>query len=408
MVGLRGKAMRVHGLAACAAVMLMVGFSGTLAAAEKKYDPGVSDTEIKLGGTGPFSGPVSVAGSLVKSVAAYFTKVNADGGINGRTVTYLTEDDGYVPPKAVEVTRKLVEQDQVLLMVGSIGTPGQLAVRRYLNDRKIPQLFIATGSTGFYQPDVSPWTLGNSVTYYGEGRLIAKHIDETMSAAKVAILFQNDDFGRDYLRGVEDGIADKAKIARQVSYEVTDPTVDSQIATLKSSGAEILIALATPKAASQAIRRAYDTGWKPKIFIPSAAAQIEGVLLPAGFEKSIGVISASFRKDPADPRWEHDPEMVAFLDWKKTYNSGVTDMALASAGYDAARLMADILKECGDELTRENVMKHATNLRDRHTPLMLPGILLNTTPTDYRIVRQMQFQRFNGKNWELYGSIVSD
>jgi branched-chain amino acid transport system substrate-binding protein len=401
--------MRLGGFVASAAIVLMVGLAAEpVAAAEKKYDPGVSDTEIKLGGTGPFSGPVSVASLLVRSVAAYFAKVNADGGINGRKITYLSQDDGYIPPKAVEVTRKLVEQDQVLLMVGSIGTPGQLAVRRYLNDRKVPQLFIMTGSTAFYQPEASPWTLGGSATYYAEGRLIAKHIDETMGAAKVAILFQNDDFGKDYLRGVEDGISDKAKIVQEVSYEVADPAVDSQITTLRGSDAGILVALATPKAASQTIRRAYDMGWKPKIFIPSAAAQIEGVLRPAGIEQSIGVMSATFRKDPTDPRWEHDPEMVAFLDWMKTYNSDVTDMALASAGYDAANLMAEILKECGDELTRENVMKHAANLKDRRTPMMLPGILLNTTPTDYRIVRQMQFQRFNGKNWELYGSVMSD
>ena len=379
------------------------------ALAQKKYDTGASDTEIKIGGSGPFSGPASVAGQLVKSVGAYFAMVNAKGGINGRKVTYLAQDDTYSPAKAVEVTRKLVEQDGVLLMAGSIGTPTQLAIQGYLNDKKIPQLFIATGNSAFYDAKNHPWTIGNSVTTMTEGVLIGKQVAQSWPGAKVAVLYQNDDLGKEYLAGVKQGIGDKATIASAVSYEISDATVDSQIATLQSSDATVFVSLSTPKATSQAIRRAYDTGWKPKIIIPSIVAQIQGTLAPAGLDKSVGVMTPTFIKDANDPHWANDDQATKdFLAWMKQYDTEVTDTALAIAGYDSADTLAAILKDCGNDLTRENIMKHAASLTAYHPPMMLPGISITTTPTDYRVIHQMQFEAFNGKNWDLIGNVVSD
>jgi branched-chain amino acid transport system substrate-binding protein len=386
----------------------MLAVAATPALAQKKYDAGASDTEIKIGGSGPFSGPASVAGQLVKSVGAYFAMVNAKGGINGRKVTYLAQDDTYSPAKAVEVTRKLVEQDGVLLMAGSIGTPTQLAIQNYLNDKKIPQLFIATGNSAFYDAKNHPWTIGNSVTTMTEGVLIGKQVAQSWPGAKIAILYQNDDLGKEYLAGVKQGIADKANIAAAVSYEISDATVDSQIATLQSSGATVFVSLSTPKATAQAIRRAYDTDWKPKIIIPSIVAQIQGTLAPAGLEKSIGVMTPTFIKDSNDPRWADDQATKDFTAWMKQYDTEVTDTALAIAGYDSADTLAAILKECGDDLTRENIMKHAASLTAYHPPMMLPGISITTTATDYRVIHQMRFQAFNGKNWDLVGNVVSD
>jgi branched-chain amino acid transport system substrate-binding protein len=377
--------------------------------AQKKYDTGASDTEIKIGGSGPFSGPASVAGQLVKSVGAYFAMVNAKGGINGRKISYMAQDDTYSPAKAVEVTRKLVEQDGVLLMAGSIGTPTQLAIQGYLNDKKIPQLFIATGNSAFYDAKAHPWTIGNSVTTMTEGVLIGKHVARSWPGAKVAILYQNDDLGKEYLAGAKQGIGDKATIAAAVSYEISDATVDSQIATLQSSGATIFVSLSTPKATSQAIRRAYDTGWKPQIIIPSIVAQIQGTLAPAGLDKSVGVMTPTFIKDANDPHWANDDQATKdFLAWMKQYDTEVTDTALAIAGYDSADTLAAILKDSGDDLTRENIMKHAASLKAYHPPMMLPGISVTTTPTDYHVIHQMQFEAFNGKNWDLIGKVVSD
>ena len=393
---------------ACGAALTATLIAAAPVLAQKNYDTGASDTEIKIGGSGPFSGPASVAGQLVKSVGAYFAMVNAKGGINGRKITYLAEDDTYSPAKAVEVTRKLVEQEGVLLMAGSIGTPTQLAVQGYLNDNKIPQLFIATGNSSFYDAASHPWTIGNSVTTMTEGVLIGKHVAQNWPGAQVAILYQNDDLGKEYLAGVKQGIGDKAKIAAAVSYEISDATVDSQIATLQSSGATVFVSLSTPKATSQAIRRAYDTGWQPKTIIPSIVAQIQGTLAPAGLDKSVGVMTPTFIKDANDPRWANDDATKEFLAWMKQYDTEVTDTALAIAGYDSANTLASILQDCGNDLTRENVMKHAASLNAYHPPMMLPGISMTTTPSDYHVIHQMQFERFNGTNWELYGDVVSD
>ncbi len=400
--------MNRHAVALGGAILVALSLAIDPALAQKKYDPGASDTEVKIGGSGPFSGPASVAGQLVKSVAAYFDMINAKGGINGRKIIYLAEDDAYSPAKAVEVTRKLVEQDQVLFMGGSIGTPTQLAVRGYLNDNKIPQLFLASGNRSFFDPKISPWTIGGSITNYAEGRVIGKFIEETMPGKKIAVLYQNDDLGKDYLQGIKETTGTKNQIVSAVSYEVTDPTVDSQIATLQASGAEVLASFSTPKATSQAIRRAFDTGWKPKIIIPLIVAQIDGTLRPAGLDKSVGVISEVSIKDATDPRWAKDPDVIAFEDWHKKYDTQDSDPALAASGYDAGFLLAEVVRKAGDDLTRANIMKQASNLTNVHPPMNLPGINITTTPDNYRLVRQVQFQVFNGTNWELLGNLVSD
>jgi branched-chain amino acid transport system substrate-binding protein len=380
------------------------------AMAQKSYGPGVSDTEIKIGNTAPYSGPVSAASTVAKSIAAYFDKVNAEGGVNGRKINFLTVDDGYQPPKTVEETRRLVEQEKVLLMLGSVGTPSQLAVRRYLNQQKVPQLFIASGSGAFYDPQSSPWSMSSTPSYYAEGKLIGKHLSKTMSGVTIALLFQNDDFGKEFARGIKEDLTDGAKIVAETSYETSDPTVDSQIVTLQASGAKVLALMATQKASAQGIRKAYDSGWKPKIVLPSVIASIAAVLQPAGLEKSIGVIAATYRKEPNDPQWAKDPAVVAYNEWAVKYNTKVDpgDSSAASGGYIAAQMMVAVLKACGDDLSRENVLKQATNLNALRIPILLDGITINTTPTDYELIKQMQFQSFNGKGWDLYGSIVSN
>jgi branched-chain amino acid transport system substrate-binding protein len=380
------------------------------AMAQKHYDPGASDTTIKLGNTGPYSGPVSAASTVSKSIAAYFDKVNADGGINGRKIDFISLDDGYAPPRAVEATRRLVESDQVLAMVGSVGTPPQLAVRKYLNDRKVPQLFLATGASAFFDPKLSPYSIGGALSYVTEARVLAKHLGQIMPGSKVAVLYQNDDFGKDFLRGFKDALPANLKIAAEASYETSDPSVDSQIIALKASNAEVLALFATQKFSAQAIRRAREAEWKAKIFVPSVIASIAAVLAPAGIENSTGVITASIAKDSNDPRLGNDPDIVEYFDWFKKYNTKVDikDSQAATGGYIDAHLMVAVLKAAGDDLTRENVMRQVANLHGARVPMLLDGITANTTPTDYNIFRQMQFQTFNGKSWDLTGGIVSD
>jgi branched-chain amino acid transport system substrate-binding protein len=380
------------------------------ALAQKSYGPGVSDTEIKIGNTAPYSGPVSAASTVAKSLAAYFDKVNAEGGVNGRKINFLSVDDGYSPPKTVEETRRLVDQEHVLLMLGSVGTPSQLAVRRYLNQQKVPQLFIASGSGAFYEPETSPWSMSSTPSYYAEGKVIAKHLSKTMPGVTIALLFQNDDFGKEFARGIKEELSDGAKIVAETSYETSDPTVDSQIVMLQASGANVLALMATQKAAAQGIRKAFDSGWRPKIVLPSVIASTAAVLQPAGLDKSVGVIAATYRKDPADPHFAQDPAVVEYSEWFKKYNTKVDpgDSAAAIGGYIAGQLMVAVLKSCGEDLSRENVLKHATNLNAVRVPVLLEGITVTTTPTDYNLIKQMQFQSFNGKGWDLYGSIVSN
>jgi branched-chain amino acid transport system substrate-binding protein len=381
------------------------------ALAQKNYGPGVSDTEIKIGSTGPYSGPVSMASTVTKSLAAYFDMVNAErGGVNGRKINVITGDDGYSPPRTVEQTRKLVEQDDVLFMVDSVGTPTQLAVRQYLNDRKVPQLFPATGAAPLFDAQKSPWTVGYAPSNYTEGQLVGKNVSSTMPGAKIAVLYQNDDLGKDFLRGAKETLTNGATIVSEQSYEVTDPTVDSQIVSLQSSGATVLFAFATQKAAAQAIRHSAEIGWKPKIFIPSIVSSISQVLQPAGLDNSKGVYTATYVKDPTSPTWSNDPDVQAFVAWVKKYDTqvDVRDSFAASGGYMVGVLTEKILKAAGDNLTRENVLKEATSLQNVALPMLLPGITVNTSPTDHRSLKQMQFEEFDGTNWVLIGNIISD
>jgi branched-chain amino acid transport system substrate-binding protein len=390
--------------------LLAAAFIVDPAAAQKKYDPGATDTEVKIGNTAPYSGPVAAASTVPKAMNAYFDKVNAEGGINGRKIKFLAEDDGYVPPKTVEKTRKMVEQDQVLFTSGSIGTAQQLAVVKYLNEKKVPQLFVATGAAQFYDYKTYPWSLGFTPSYYLEGRLVGKYIAGTSPDAKIAVLMQNDDLGKEYLRGLKETIGSKAKILAELTYEVTDPTVDSQIAQLKATGADTFLPIATQRFAALSIRRAYDTEWKPRIIVPAIAGTIAAVMQPAGLEKSVGVVAPTMYKDVNDPRWDNDRGMRDYKEWAQKSSStvNVNDSYAATGGYFIAQATVHVLKAAGDNLTRENVLKMATNIQKTSFPMLLPGITVSTAPDNREPIRQMQFQRFNGKTWELVGNIVSD
>jgi branched-chain amino acid transport system substrate-binding protein len=379
------------------------------ASAQKRYDPGASDTEIKIGQTMPYSGPLSAFGTLGRVEAAFFRKVNDQGGINGRKIVFISLDDGYSPPKTVEATRRLVEQDAVLLMFGSLGTPTNTAVHAYLNARKVPQVFLATGAAKWNDPQNHPWTMGLQLNYQAEARIYAKHILQTRPNAKIAVLYQNDDSGKDYLKGLKDGLGEKAAtmIVAEASYEVTDPTVDSQIVQLQGSGADVFVDFSTPKFAAQAIRKAYDSSWKPVHYLNSVGNYVASVLVPAGLDKSIGLISAQSGKDPTDPTWTNDPGMVewrAFM--KKYFPDGDLANALNVAGYGSAFLLVHVLKQCGDDLTRENVMRQAANLKNFATPYQLPGIILNTSPTDFAPTKSTQPVRFDGKAWVRFGDVL--
>ena len=379
------------------------------ATAQKKYDPGASDTEIKIGQTMPYSGPASAYGTLGKAEAAYFKKVNDEGGINGCKIVFISLDDGYSPPKTVEATRRLVEQDEVLLMFGSLGTASNTAVHAYLNARRVPQLFIATGATKWDDPKNHPWTMGLQPNYQTETRIYAKHILLTRPNAKIAVLYQNDDYGKDYLKGLKDGLGDKAAkmIVAEATYEVTDPTVDSQMVALQGSGADVFIDITTPKFAAQAIRKAYDSGWKPIHYLNSVSNYVGSVLAPAGLEKSAGLISTLFAKDPTDPTWRSDPGMLewrAFM--KKYYPDGDLTNNLNVGGFGAAHTLVHVLRQCGDKLTRENVMRQAASLKDFSGPTSLPGIKVNTSPTDFAPTKLMQPVRFDGKTWVSFGDVL--
>lgn len=394
-----------------AVAVLLLALTVVPAFAQKNYGPGASDTEVKIGSTGPYNGPLADASAASKSFAAYFDWINAEeDGINGRKVNVITADDGLAPARTVEQTGKLVEQDGVLFMADSIGTATQLAVRQYLNERKVPQLFPATGAAPFYDPQKSPWTVGFAPSHHSEGRLAGKYVSETMPGAKIAVLFQNDDLGKDFLRGAKETLANGAIIVAQQSYEASDPNVDSQIAGLKASGADVLFAFATPKAAAQTIRRAAEIGWKPKIYLPSIAASISQVLQPAGPENAKSVFTATYAKDPTSPNWAEDPDVREFRAWLKKYapSSDGHDGFATASGYIIGALTAKILKAAGNDLSRENILKQATNLHDVALPLLLPGITINTSPSDYRPIKQMEFEYFDGENWVLTGHIVSD
>jgi branched-chain amino acid transport system substrate-binding protein len=392
---------------AVAALGLALSFP---ALAQKKYDPGASDTEIKIGNTIPYSGPASAYGTIGKVEAAYFRMVNEKGGINGRKINYISLDDGYSPPKAVEMIRRLVEQDEVLFTISTLGTPSNTAIHKYMNSKKVPHLFLATGATKWNDPKNFPWTMGFNPSYQSEGKLYAQHILQAKPNAKIAVLYQNDDYGKDYLKGFMDGLGDKAKtmIVAQATYEVTDPTIDSQIVTLKGSGADTFFNITTPKFAAQAIRKVADIGWKPVHYLNQVSASVGSVLTPAGLDKSVGLISMEYFKDPTDPVFANDAGMKEFLAFMAKYapELNVTDGSNAY-GYMVAELTAQLLKQCGDNLTRENVMKQAANLKKVPLQLLLPGVTAETSPDDFAPFQTLQLARFDGKSWVAFGEPVA-
>ena len=380
----------------------------SLAAAQKKYDPGASDAEIRIGNIMPYSGPASAYGTIGKALAAYFNKVNAEGGINSRKITFITYDDGYAPPKTVEQARRLVENDEVLLILNSLGTAHNTAIQKYMNAKKVPQLFVATGATKFGDPKNFPWTMGWQPNYQSEGRIFAQYILKNHSDGRIGILFQNDDYGKDYVKGLKDGLAGKMMIVAELPYEATDPTVDSQMVSLKASGADIFYNVTTPKFAAQSIKKAAEIGWKPAHLLNSVSASVGAVMKPAGLETGKGVLTAVYGKDPTDPAWKDDPgmkEWVVFMD--KYYPDGDKTSSFPVYGYSVARTMVQVLQQCGDDLTRENVMRQAASLKDFETGMALPGININTSPTDFYPIEQMQMGRFNGESFVPFGPVLS-
>jgi branched-chain amino acid transport system substrate-binding protein len=396
-----------HWLLGTAALALAVALA-TPAAAEKKYAPGVSDSEIKIGQTMPYSGPASSYGTIGKAEAAYFKMINEQGGVNGRKINLISLDDGYSPPKTVEQIRRLVEQEQVAFTFNTLGTPTNTAIQKYMNDRKVPHLFVATGATKWGDPEHFPWTMGWQPSYQIEGHIFAKYILDHAPNAKVAVLYQNDDYGKDYVKGLKDGLGDKATklIVTEVTYETSDPTIDSQIVSLQSSGADLFYDVTIPKFAAQAIRKTYDIGWKPLHVLNSVAASVSATLEPAGIEKSIGIVSTFYIKDPTDPQWQNDKGYQDWVAWmKKYYPDGDLAELFNVYGYSVAMTLVQALKQCGDDLSRENIMKQAANL-NMELPMLLPGIKVSTGPKQFFPIREMQLAKFNGKIWERFGDVV--
>jgi branched-chain amino acid transport system substrate-binding protein len=396
---------------------MSIGLSATglvlataLAFAAGQYGPGASDTEIKIGNTMPYSGPASAYGIIGKTEAAYFAMINEQGGINGRKINFISRDDGYSPPKTFEQVRQLVEQDQVLLLFSTLGTPTNTAIWGYLNDNKVPQLFVATGADKWNDPKHHPWTMAWLPSYQTEGRIYARHILKYLPNAKIAVLYQNDDFGKDYLTGLRDGLGDKAAkmIVATQSYETTDPTVDSQVVALQASGADALLTAAIPKFAAQAIRKVYDIGWMPAHFLSSVSNSVGTVMKNAGPEKAVGIISAAFAKDPTDPQWADTPEYKEWLAFMKKYNASANMADVEGViGYSYAETLVPVLKASGDNLTRENIMKQAASIHNLKLPMLLPGITLSTSADDFGPIKQMQLEKFDGTTWKLFGEVIS-
>ncbi|MDI1346965.1 MAG: ABC transporter substrate-binding protein [Pseudolabrys sp.] len=388
---------------------LALSVIATPAAAQKKYSPGASDTEIKIGNINPYSGPASAYGLIGKTIAAYFKKVNAEGGINGRKINFISYDDGYSPPKAVEQARKLVESDEVLLIFQSLGTPSNSAIHKYMNAKKVPQLFPATGATKWGDPKHFPWTMGWQPNYQSEARIYAKYLLEKYPNGKIGILYQNDDYGKDYVKGLKDGLGAKAKtmIVSEQPYETSDPTVDSQIINLKASGADVFFNVTTPKFAAQAIRKAAEIDWKPFHLLNNVSNSVGSVLKPAGMANAEDIVSAAYYKDPTDATWKDD---ASFKRWQnfmaKYFPEGDKSSSFTVYGMAVAETLVQVLKQCGDNLTRENVMKQAANLKDVEVDMLLPGIKINTSPTDFFPIEQMQLMRFDGQHWKLFGPVI--
>jgi branched-chain amino acid transport system substrate-binding protein len=398
-------------------VFLQLASAATLAlnvrprAARAENAPGVTDTEIKIGQTIPYSGPASAYGVIGRTEAAYFKMINDQGGINGRRINFISLDDGYSPPRTVEQVRRLVEQERVAFLANTLGTPPNTAIRQYLNDNKVPQLFVLSGAPMFADPEHYPWTMGFTPSYETEARIYAKHILATKPDAKIAVLYQNDDSGKSYLKGLRDGLGfDRANmVVKEASYETSEPTIDSQVVTLQGSGADVFIITATPKFASQAIRKSSDLGWGATRYLNYPSASITAVLKPAGLEKSKGLITARFFIDVTDPRLKDDPDMLAWKAFTDKYLSA-TEFAdnFAASGFVYAATVAQVLRQCGNDLSRENIMRQAANLKSFRAPLLLPGITVNTSPTNYSPIRQLHLATFNGVNWEPIGDVMSD
>ncbi|RPH44178.1 MAG: branched-chain amino acid ABC transporter substrate-binding protein [Burkholderiales bacterium] len=387
---------------------LTAALVGGPATAQKKYDPGATDKEIKIGGISPYSGPASAYGAIGKAIDAYFKKINAEGGINGRQIKFISLDDGYNPARTVEQARKLVEQEEVLLLFNTLGTPPNSAIHKYMNQKKVPQLFVATGATLWGDPKNFPWTMGWQPNYQAEGKNYALHILENKPNAKIGILMQNDDYGRDYLKGFLDGLGDKAKtmIVKQVTYEVTDPTVDSQMVELKGSGADTFFNITTPKFAAQAIKKAAEIGWKPTHYLNSVSNAAGTVMVAAGAEAGIGVISAFYLKDPTDPQWGNSKEYKDWLAFMQKYHpQGDLKDNFNVFGYSVAQTLEQVLKQAGDNLTRENIMKQAASL-DFSPPMLLPGVNVKTAADDFFPIEREQLARWDGKTWVLFGKVI--
>jgi branched-chain amino acid transport system substrate-binding protein len=392
--------------ALAAAVMLCVSHG---ALAQKKYDTGASDTEIKIGNIMPYSGPASAYGVIGKTQQAYFNKINAEGGINGRKITFLSYDDGYSPPKAVEQARRLVEDDGVLLIFNPLGTPSNSAIQKYMNGKKVPQLFVASGASKWNDPKEFPWTMGWQPSYRIEAEIYAKYILKHNPDAKIGVLYQDDDFGKDYLKGLKDGLGAQASmIVAEESYETTDPSIDNHVVKLKATGVDVFISVTTPKFAAQAIKKLAEIDWHPLHIVSNVSTSVGGVIKPAGYENSQGILSAQYAKDGADPQWDSDPGMMKFLDFlAKYYPDGNRLDGSTVFGYGVAQTLVKVLQMCGDDLTRENVMRQAASLKDFEPDTLLPGIKINTSPTDFAPIKQLQMMRFKGEKWDLFGDIIS-
>ncbi|HWW47002.1 MAG TPA: ABC transporter substrate-binding protein [Xanthobacteraceae bacterium] len=378
------------------------------AAAQKNYGPGVNDTSIKIGNIMPYSGPASAYSAIGNAEAAYFNMINVKGGINGRMIDFVSYDDGYSPPKAVEQARRLVESDNVLLIFNSLGTPSNTAIRRYMNEKKVPQLFVATGATQWNDPQHFPWTMGWQPSYQSEAHVYAKYLIQNDPKAKIAILYQNDDYGKDYVKGFKDALGGKMKIVAERSYETTEPTIDSQIIDLRASGADVLFDVTTPKFAAQAIKKMAEIKWNPLHILNNVSSSVGAVLEPAGLDNARGILSTAYLKDPTDPQWQTDPaykDWLAFMD--RYYPGGDKTSSFPVYGYTVAQTLVQVLKQCGDDLTRENVMKQAASLHQLQLGLLLPGITINTGPQDFAPIKQLQMMRFTGDRWELFGPVIN-
>jgi ABC-type branched-subunit amino acid transport system substrate-binding protein len=390
---------------AATAIFGMIG--GAQAAGQ--YDPGASDTSIKIGNTNPYSGPASAYGAIGRAIGAYFDKINDEGGVNGRKLEFITLDDGYSPPRTVEQIRKLVEQEQVLLVFQSLGTPTNTAIHQYMNAKKVPHLFVATGATKWGQPDKFPWTMGWQPNYQSEAKVYARYVLDNHPDARIGVLYQNDDYGKDYLEGFKAGLGDQADtmIVEELSYEVTDPTVDSQIISLKSSGADVFFNITTPKFAAQAIRKAGDIGWQPLHLLNNVSNSVGSVLTPAGLDKSVGLITSLYQKDPTDPQWQGTPDYDAWSAWMDKYNPDADKADQFNVyGYNAGMTLVHVLEQCGDDLTRANVMAQAANLQDLELPMLLPGVTISTAPDDFFPIESMMLAKFDGEKWVLFGDVI--